>query len=459
VLGTHCPPGEDVSFVIKFMDNHSDDPGASSLRAQARVFRTEWSMPRRLYKYQSGVCILDYFSGDEATYCKYRPDSGVPRRTKSLCVCEPYYGLSLHDFVVQRSRTNNPEAIRGLSCEEWYVLITGVFYCVYSLEREAVAHCDIKPKNIVYSPRFGPLLIDFGGAQEFREPATAGDVPVSVSQARIAHMCTPRYADPYVVRFGNGGLREPPRTMEKLFGKADAYSAARSIVDVLCGDSTLVTKLLTLVVTAAVKDRWRCLCNFGVQDVQPMLAILRVPQFARLDPRVRGLLKLTLNPDATERPSGSEVFRALTCFLLRREGLTINKAAVSEWLECERDRLRHLLLNMEAMTLSWTVCASTHTVCTLPTSGVCSKVPCSWCPFVVHGLARFQVQVVVLAGEHGKLRTQRCSAAKRGRKRVGHPSLARMVGFLSLFALLTNENAKKQLTGCMATAFKHAPIQ
>jgi serine/threonine protein kinase len=242
VLEAHCPPGDDISFILKFMHNHSDEPDASSIRAQARQFKTEYSTPKHLYKYQASVCILDYFSGDEATFEKYRPvaSKDVAHRSKSLCVCEPYYGLSLHDYILQRSLKPDLSAIRGLSCEEWYAMITGVFFCVQSLEREGIAHCDIKPKNVVYSPRFGPLLIDFGGAQVFRAPGSSSGISIDPSQTRLAHMCSPRYCDPYVTAFGSGDCHSPPTTMEGLFGKADAYSAAKSMLDVIFGNTSWV---------------------------------------------------------------------------------------------------------------------------------------------------------------------------------------------------------------------------
>lgn len=58
-----------------------------------------------------------------------------------------------------------------------YAILRGMSSALAYLDVKAVAHNDIKPGNLVYSPRRGAVLIDFGHATDANEPQSKGETP------------------------------------------------------------------------------------------------------------------------------------------------------------------------------------------------------------------------------------------------------------------------------------------
>ncbi|HNQ22817.1 MAG TPA: serine/threonine-protein kinase [Phycisphaerae bacterium] len=114
-------------------------------------------------------------------------DAGTTEDGSPYLVMEYVTGLPIDEYCEQHR----------LSTRERLRLIEKLCRAVGSAHQALVAHCDLKPNNILVTRDGVPKLLDFGIAKVLKAEEAAGDSTITLAQLRLF---TPSYASPEQVR-------------------------------------------------------------------------------------------------------------------------------------------------------------------------------------------------------------------------------------------------------------------
>jgi serine/threonine protein kinase len=177
-------------------------------------------------------------------------------------VQESIPGRSLQDILWTQDVMSPKNAIK---------LSLKICTTLHRLHLNNIVHCDVKPLNIIVSPKFEPTVIDLGCARYLHE--TVEDREIFI---------TPAYAPPELA----SGM--------PVDGKADVYSLSVSLLQMMVGNSIFGNSNAMRPYDASFDTLWWVLRPTEV-DFDKHLQ--------KLAPPLRAILKSALMPNATDRIS------------------------------------------------------------------------------------------------------------------------------------------------------------